>query len=124
MKKKFALLLLGFMAASLTPAEALAEPLTVAVYDFKGAAGDGDSGSKVTALVTADLATQTNLVMLERAELEKALKAATTRDRSVNAGSYPTGMSILKASMPIKCMDQIPAPSASAPPHCSNLRRV
>lgn len=47
--------------------------LTVAVYDFKGEANAQNFGRKVTALVTADLADRTNLVMLERAKLNKAL---------------------------------------------------
>jgi TolB-like protein len=47
--------------------------LSIAVYDFKGEAGSAGYGSKVTALVTADLAAQTNLVVLERAKLNKAL---------------------------------------------------
>jgi TolB-like protein len=52
---------------------AQAAPLTVAVYDFKGEAGAAGYGANVTTLVTADLATEANLVMLERAELTKAL---------------------------------------------------
>lgn len=48
-------------------------PLTVAVYDFTGEAEAATYGSKVTTLVTVDLTTKTNLIMLERAELSKAL---------------------------------------------------
>lgn len=49
-------------------------PLAVAVYDFN----DTDKnlsglGGKVTTLVTANLTTETNLVMLERADLSKVL---------------------------------------------------
>ncbi len=55
-------------------------PPTVAVYDFT-AAGESandmgaphDVGPSVTALVTADLATESNLVLVERQELSKAL---------------------------------------------------
>src|SRR5258706_12729152 len=50
-----------------------APPLTVAVYDFKGDAEAASYGNNVTTLVTANLTTETNLVMLERAELTKAL---------------------------------------------------
>jgi TolB-like protein len=60
-----------FLAGAATGAPT--PPLTVAVYDFKG---DGDAsswGGKVTTLVTADLSTETNLIMVERAELTKAL---------------------------------------------------
>ena len=48
--------------------------LTVAVYDFTDSERGGPSyGGKVTALVTADLATETNLVMVERSDLKKAI---------------------------------------------------
>ncbi|MGA9778878.1 MAG: CsgG/HfaB family protein [Verrucomicrobiia bacterium] len=49
------------------------QPLTVAVYDFTGGNDTEDYGGKVTTLITADLTTETNLVMVERAELDKAL---------------------------------------------------
>jgi TolB-like protein len=49
-------------------------PVTVAVYNFAGDAEAASYGDKVTALVTADLTDETNLVMLERAELNKALQ--------------------------------------------------
>lgn len=49
-------------------------PLTVAVYDFTDAdRGGGGYGAKVTTLVTANLTAETNLVMLERSDLKKAL---------------------------------------------------
>ena len=49
-------------------------PPTVAVYDFADAdPKEGHYAGKITTLVTADLTTETNLVMLERAELNKAL---------------------------------------------------
>lgn len=54
-------------------AAAHAAPLTVAVYDFKGDADAAGYGNKVTALVTADLTTKTNLALVERSELDKAL---------------------------------------------------
>jgi hypothetical protein len=61
------------LAPLLTFALAHAAPLTVAVYDFKGDGGAASYGNNVTTLVTADLTAETNLVMLERAELTKAL---------------------------------------------------
>jgi TolB-like protein len=48
-------------------------PLTVAVYDFTGGSDAAEYGGKVTTLVTANLTAETNLVMVERAELDKAL---------------------------------------------------
>ena len=45
----------------------------MAVYDFKGDGAAAGYGNNVTALVTASLTTETNLVMLERVELSKAL---------------------------------------------------
>jgi TolB-like protein len=47
--------------------------LSVAVYDFKGDGPAASFGNNVTALVTANLATESNIIMLERAELNKAL---------------------------------------------------
>jgi len=67
-----------FVAAFAVIASASEKPqpaLTVAVYDFSDADKSAVGfGSKVTTLVTVDLSTETNLVMLERSELTKALK--------------------------------------------------
>jgi TolB-like protein len=50
------------------------QPLTVAVYDFTTTPDTSrDLGAKVTALVTADLSSETNLALIERAQLSKAL---------------------------------------------------
>lgn len=49
-------------------------PVTVAVYKFTGDSDTATYPDKVTALVAADLTTETNLVLLERADLTKALK--------------------------------------------------
>lgn len=49
-------------------------PLTVAVFDFESKdEGVRDLGAKVAALLNAHLSAQPNLVMVERAELEKVL---------------------------------------------------
>ena len=68
------LLLLAAMVPGAVAAGKPASTLTVAVYDFtdpdKNPAG---YASKVTALVTADLTAETNLVMVERADLKKTL---------------------------------------------------
>jgi len=63
-----AMLFAGVLACAAAPM-----PLTVAVYDFKGYDEAESSGGKVTTLVTADLTTNTNLVLVERAELKQAL---------------------------------------------------
>ena len=64
-------LLLGFSALG---ADKTAPSLTVAVYDFTDVdKNSGDYGGKVTALVTANLTVETNLVMVERLDLQKAL---------------------------------------------------
>jgi hypothetical protein len=67
-------LLFAALAVSAGAADKPRSVITVAVYDFtdpdKNPAG---YGNKVTALVTADLTTETNLVMVERADLKKAL---------------------------------------------------
>jgi TolB-like protein len=72
MKTKITFYLSLWLASSLAQAAAAA-PLTVAVYDFRGEAGTARFVNDVTTLVTADLTMETNLVMLERAELAKAL---------------------------------------------------
>src|ERR1700744_113403 len=72
MKKYLALSLVAFVTMVAAAAET-PPALTIAVYDFKSGGNSADLGSKVTALVTADLATETNHVMVERAQLTKAL---------------------------------------------------
>jgi TolB-like protein len=69
--KFFSILTFALVAVAVVAADA--PLLTVAVYDFKGAPGAGYFGGKVTPLITADLATETNFVMVARAELDKAL---------------------------------------------------
>ncbi len=73
MKKYFTLSWFALVTMLATAAETPPPALTIAVYDFKSGGNSADLGSKVTALVTADLATETNLVMVERAQLTKAL---------------------------------------------------
>ena len=59
----------GAVAADKSPALP-----AVAVYDFTDAdAREGHYAGKITTLVTADLTAETNIVMLERTELKKAL---------------------------------------------------
>ena len=66
--------LLGLGGPALAEKLTTTPPLAVAVYDFSDAdRGAGNLGAKVTALVTANLTTETNLVMLERADLSKVL---------------------------------------------------
>lgn len=73
MKINLTFLFLSVITISAFAAEKPPAPLTVAVYDFKGDVDTKNYGSKVTALVTADLTTEPNLIMLERSELNKAL---------------------------------------------------
>jgi TolB-like protein len=73
MKMKIPLVLSLLLAGVMVHADAPQTAPTVAVYDFKAVGNIWTFGNKVTALVTANLATETNLVMLERAELTKAL---------------------------------------------------
>jgi TolB-like protein len=74
MKLDLSILLFTALAFSAVAADKPKSALTVAVYDFtdpdKHPAG---YGGKVTALITADLTVETNLVMVERADLKKAL---------------------------------------------------
>lgn len=82
------------MAALATSAVGHAAPLTVAVYDFTASsetqvenkttrwnaslwnaqhAREREIGPNITALITADLAAETNLILVERSQLNKAL---------------------------------------------------
>jgi TolB-like protein len=72
MKTKIQFILITWLAGAMAQA-APPSPPTVAVYDFKGDGDAGSWGGKVTTLVTADLSTEKNLVLVERAELTKAL---------------------------------------------------
>jgi TolB-like protein len=88
-----------------------AAPLTVAVYDFKGDDAAASYGNNVTTLVTADLTTETNLVMLERAELTKALNeqafgisGMVSSDAAAKIGQI-TGAKVLVAGQVMKTGD-------------------
>jgi TolB-like protein len=73
-KRNIVLALLAVSAGSAVAADKPQPPPTVAVYDFTDVdAREGHYGDKITTLVTADLTTETNFVMLERAELKRAL---------------------------------------------------
>jgi len=71
--KRLLFILAVFSWAGAVAEAALQSSLTVAVYDFTDAdKNSGGYGSKVTALVTANLAIETNFIMVERSELNKA----------------------------------------------------
>jgi TolB-like protein len=72
MKTKI-LLILPLLVSTLAAVTAPAAPLTVAVYDFKGDGPAASYGNNITALVTAGLTMETNLILTERSELNKAL---------------------------------------------------
>jgi TolB-like protein len=98
------LLLAGVMARAGSPQT----PLTVAVYDFKGDADAASYGNNVTTLITADLTDEKNLVMLERAELNKALQeqafgisGMVSSDAAAKIGQI-TGAKVLVAGQVIK----------------------
>jgi TolB-like protein len=75
MKPRFILALTILMLAVAIVRAARSDTVTIAVYDFTDADKKaGVYGNKVTTLVTADLTMETNLIMLERADLKKALK--------------------------------------------------
>lgn len=83
--------------------------LTVAVYDFTDVDKNGDVyGSKVTALVTANLTAEENLVMLERSDLKKALgeqaigvAGLVTSETAARIGQF-TGAKVLVSGQVIK----------------------
>ena len=88
---------------------AINEVLTVAVYNFSDAdRGAVNFGSKVTTLVTANLTSETNLVMLERADLNKALSeqafgisGLVSSDAAAKIGQI-TGVKVLVTGQVIK----------------------
>jgi TolB-like protein len=97
------LLLTGAMAYATPPTT-----LTVAVYDFKGDADAASYGNNITTLVTADLTTETNLILVERAELTKALSeqafgvsGMVSSDAAAKIGQI-TGAKVLVAGQVIK----------------------
>jgi len=107
MKTKIPLIL----ALLLTGVLAHAAPLTVAVYDFKGDAEAAGFAGKVTTLVTANLTTETNLVLVERAELTAALSeqafgvsGMVGSDAAAKIGQI-TGAKVLVAGQVMKSSD-------------------
>ena len=73
-KLNLSILLFAVLAFSAVAAGKPQSALTVAIYGFTDAdKNSGGYGSKVTTLLTADLTVETNLVMVERADLKKAL---------------------------------------------------
>jgi TolB-like protein len=101
---------LGLLIFALTANILAGQPqaLTVAVYNFTADKEAAGYGSKVTALVTADLTTETNLMMLERSELNKALKeqafgisGMVSSDAAAKIGAM-TGAKVLVAGQVIR----------------------
>jgi TolB-like protein len=85
--------------------------LTVAVYDFSAEPDAASYAAKVTTLVTVNLTTETNLVMLERAELTAALKeqafgisGMVSSDAAAKIGQI-TGAKVLVAGQVMKLGD-------------------
>ena len=67
------LLLFAALALMARAADTPKSALTVAVYDFSADPDAAGYASKVTTLVTVNLTTETNLALLERADMKKAL---------------------------------------------------
>jgi TolB-like protein len=99
---------------ALSTALAQAAPLsalTVAVYDFNGGGEAAGYGNNVTTLVTANLTTETNLILVERAELTKALNeqafgvsGMVSSDAAAKIGQI-TGAKVLVAGQVMKTSD-------------------
>jgi len=105
MKKKIPPILACVLSAGVV---LQAAPLTVAVYDFKGDGEAASYGNNVTVLVTANLTVETNLVLVERAELNKALSeqafgigGLVSGDAAAKIGQI-TGAKVLVAGQVIK----------------------
>jgi TolB-like protein len=109
MKINLSIVLLAALAVSGVAADKPRSVLTVAVYDFTDPDKNPDGyGNKVTALVTADLTVETNLVMVERADLKKALgeqaigaSGLVTSDTAAKIGQI-TGAKVLVAGQVIR----------------------
>jgi TolB-like protein len=113
MNTKKYLTLFSFVALALNgnAADPPKPALTVAVYDFSGDADAARYVNKVTALVTADLAGASNLVMVERAELARALReqafgisGMVSPDAAAKIGQI-TGAKVLVAGQVMKIGD-------------------
>lgn len=108
-KINLTLLFFGLMNVNLFAAGNPPAPLTVAVYDFADADKDvAGYGAKVSALVTADLTTETNLIMVERADLIKALgeqaigiSGMVSSDQAAKIGQL-TGAKVLVSGLAIE----------------------
>lgn len=73
MKTKTLLPFLGLMAACATGFAAAADTMTIAVFDFESKGDVRELGPQISTLVAARLSTEPELVVVERAELEKVL---------------------------------------------------
>lgn len=107
-KIKLTCLLFAALTMIASAADKPQPAITTAVYDFKGDSDTANLGSKVTMLVTADLTTETNLVMLERADLSKVLNeqafgvsGMVSSDAAAKIGQV-TGVKVLVAGQIIK----------------------
>jgi TolB-like protein len=110
--KKFPTLLwLAALAMAAYAADAPKPALTVAVYDFTGEAGAASYGKMAATLVTADLAAETNLALVERVELSKSLReqafgvsGMVSSDAAAQIG-HLTGAKVLVAGQVVKSGD-------------------
>ena len=110
-KHYFTIFLFAALAMLVHAADAPKPALTLAVYDFTGESDAAAYVNKVTALLTVNLARETNLVMLERAELTKALKeqafgisGMVSSDAAAQIG-HITGAKVLVAGQVMKIGD-------------------
>ena len=112
MKAHIPLILIALLATGAIAGAVPPEVLTVAVYDFTDSAGDGRGcGGKVTTLVTAGLTLETNIVMLGRGQLSKALteqafgiSGLVSSEAAAKIGQL-TGAKVLVAGQVIKTED-------------------
>jgi len=103
-----------FAASSLIRATAAPEVLTVAVFDFESKdEAVRDLGPKVSALISANLSAEPNIVLVERAELEKVLSehelnlsGTVSADTAVRVGNL-TGAKVLVTGRVIKAENSI-----------------
>ena len=101
MKLKLLSFLTLVFVAGLTARADLQQPLTVAVFDFESQGEVRDLGKQIATLINANLSAEPNLILVERAELEKALgeqelglSGTVTSDSAAKVGQL-TGAKVL-----------------------------
>ena len=111
-KKNLAVVWFAALAMFAHAADPPKSALTVAVYDFSADPDAASYASQVTTLVTVNLTTETNLVLLERADMKKTLSeqalglsGMVSSDTAAKIGQI-TGAKVLVAGQVVQIGDK------------------